>query len=326
MKIRYFLITLLSIGLLTYGMFRLVIATLERSALPVPVAVPAPLADADNTAPPTQAVPASGTATATPVPASLADADNTAPPTQAVPASGTATADADNTALDAVKQWGERTKGVVRRVKMQNDGTRTLFLTVNAYVNNNPAVMESLAANNIKATIFVSGYFARRHTNVVKQWSGNPLFDIQNLGNRSRSLASQGQTVYNVEGTKNVTEALNEVTAGAASIAAITGKTPVYYRSATGYTDNVAVAAVNAKGFKVIGYDVVTDGGGSLSSEQIKNNILNAASGSIIVISINPGYPNIMNGLQAALDEIKAKQLPVRFEQLSDYETAFELF
>ena len=311
MKIRYFLITLLSIGLLTYGMFRLVIATLERSALPVPVAVPAP---------PTQAVPASGTATATPVPASLADADNTETP---VPAS---LADADNTALDAVKQWGERTKGVVRRVKMQNDGTRTLFLTVNAYVNNNPAVMESLAANNIKATIFVSGYFARRHTNVVKQWSGNPLFDIQNLGNRSRSLASQGQTVYNVEGTKNVTEALNEVTAGAASIAAITGKTPVYYRSATGYTDNVAVAAVNAKGFKVIGYDVVTDGGGSLSSEQIKNNILNAASGSIIVISINPGYPNIMNGLQAALDEIKAKQLPVRFEQLSDYETAFELF
>ncbi len=287
MKIRYFLVTLLNIGLLVYGISRLVTITLERAALPVPVAVPAP---------PTQAVPAP-----------LAGADNKA-------------------TADAVQQWGERTKGVVRRVKMQHDGTRTLFLTVNAYINNNPAIVESLTANNVKATFFVSGYFARRHADVVKQWSYSPLFDIQNLGHRSHSLASQGQVIYNVNGTKNVQEALNEVTAGAASIAAITGKTPLYYRSATGYTDNVAVAAVNAKGFKVIGYDAVTDGGGSLSSEQIKNNILNAASGSIIVISINADHPNIAKGLQAALDEINAKQLPVKFEKLSDYETAFELF
>ncbi|MCL2098600.1 MAG: polysaccharide deacetylase family protein [Bacteroidales bacterium] len=223
-------------------------------------------------------------------------------------------------------QWGEATRGIVRRVNVESPAnTKTLFLTINAYSFHQEDLIQELINHKVKATFFVSGYYVRRNQEAVKQIAANPLFDIENLGNRNRSLSVEGRSVYGIAGTTDRDDVMKEVADGAASIAAVTGKQVRYVRSATGYTDDVAVAVINAAGNKVIGYQTVTDGGGTLSSEEIKNRILQAENGSILVISINPNRPSILQGLKAALEEIKAKKLPLRFEKLIDHESAFEI-
>ncbi len=330
MKIRYFLATVLFASLFIYGAVKLMVAMVDRFEFPVEITLlprdttAAPVVVAQDLAPLSE--PESATEPE-PVPEAEPEPEPVVvkPEPIAEPATSVVTTNLEALGKTTPTQWGEHTSGIVNRVKTNSaEGTRTLFLTINAYANNIPEISETLAANNIKATFFVSGYFMRRNAEIVKLWASNPLFSIQNMGNRCRPLSTQGKSAYEVEGTANIQDALDEVKKGADAIAAVTGKRPNLYRSATGYTDEVAVAAVNTMGTKVIGYEKVTDGGGVIAAEDIKNNIINAGNGNILVISINPSHPNILKGLQDAISEIKAKNLPVKFEKLSDYENAFE--
>jgi peptidoglycan/xylan/chitin deacetylase (PgdA/CDA1 family) len=224
-------------------------------------------------------------------------------------------------------QWGEHTRGVVRKVNLPvaDSSVRTLFLTVNAYNSHQEELTGYLATNSIKATVFVSGNYAQQHTRQLQHLAQNALFDIGNLGNWCRPVSVSGDSAYHIKGTANIYEALQEVTEGAKKIQQATGKYPAYFRSATGYIDDVAAKAIDELGIKVIGYDQVTDGGGVISVNDIKQRILNARHGTILIISINLNYPNILKGLQAAIEEIKADKLPVRFEKLSDYQPFFEV-
>jgi len=334
MKLRYFLATLLFTGLFCYASIVLITAMVDKSLAPLP---PRPVA---------QAVVASEAATdgvhelhelhekdkEIQVPVQVAEEQSVQEPVQEiVQESVQEIIDTPLTEIDKPfipqkpTQWGEATRGIVHRVNLSpSENSKTVFLTINAYSANQEALIQELVKHNIKATFFLSGYYVRRNTEVVKQLASNQLFDIQNLGNRSRSLSVEGKTVYEVAGTNDVNDALKEVSDGAESIAAVTGKKPKFFRSATGYTDDVAVAAVTAAGTKVIGYQYVTDGGGTIPVEEIKNRILQAENGSIIVVSINPERPNILKGLQAALEEISAQKLPLRFEKLIAYESSFE--
>ncbi|MDR3181059.1 MAG: polysaccharide deacetylase family protein [Prevotellaceae bacterium] len=227
----------------------------------------------------------------------------------------------------APAQWGEHTRGVVHKVNLPvaDSSARTLFLTINAYNSHQEELTGYLAANNIKATLFVSGNYAQHHTQILQRLEQNTLFDIGNLGNRCRPVSVSGDSAYHIKGTANIYEALQEVTEGAKKIQQATGKYPVYFRSATGYIDDVATKAINELDIKVIGYDHVTDEGGASSAIEIKKRILNAHHGTILVISINLNYPNILKGLQDAIEEIKTHKLPVYFEKLSDYQQFFEV-
>jgi peptidoglycan/xylan/chitin deacetylase (PgdA/CDA1 family) len=225
-------------------------------------------------------------------------------------------------------QWGEHTRGVVRKINLPvtDSSARTLFLTINAYNSHQEELTAYLLTNNIKATVFVSGNYAQRHAPALQRLAQSPLFDVGNLGNRCKPVSVSGDSAYHIKGTANIREALQEITEGAKKIQQVTGKYPAYFRSATGYIDDVAAKAINELGVQVIGYRQVTDGGGSVSAAEIKERILNARHGDILVISINLNYPNILKGLQAAIEEIKAHKLPVRFEKLSDYQQFFEVY
>lgn len=228
----------------------------------------------------------------------------------------------------APHEWGEHTAGVVRKVNIPISDTaaRPLFLTVNVFYQHSEAIFDLLNKYNIKATVFVSGYYAKEYSEAVQRFAKNPLFDIGNLGYRCRPVSTNGSKAYHLTGTAHIGEALYEVTAGAQAIAQATGNVPAFFRPATGYIDEVAVKAVKELGLQVIGYESVTDGGGISSAENIKERILNAAAGSIIVLSVNPNHPNIAQGLEAAIKEIEARRLPVHFEKLADYSHAFDIY
>lgn len=330
MKLRYFLATLLFIGLFSYGAIVLITTMVERASIPY-TSKPTTQAAAVSAAP-------ASTTVDEPV---IVDSVKVCEPGENIQEIAQKPVEepvqditAETIAVNPVEkpvipqkptQWGEATRGIVHRVNVPASANKkTVFLTINAYSANQEALIQELVKHNIKATFFLSGYYVRRNSAMVKQIASNQLFDIQNLGNRSRSLSVEGKSVYEVAGTNDVNDALKEVADGAESIVAVTGKKPTLFRSATGYTDDVAVAAVTAAGTKVIGYQSVTDGGGTIAVEEIKKRILQAENGSILVISINPERPNILKGLQAALEEISAQKLSLQFEKLSDYVPAFE--
>jgi peptidoglycan/xylan/chitin deacetylase (PgdA/CDA1 family) len=328
MKIRYFCVTLLFCGLFVYGAVILLEKVVQRVSVPV-------LGSSSVTSEDTVAALVTDTA---PPPVEVQEPDETNLPvskdtvTQPVRAV-TFMPDIEKVeevqkqyAHTAPAQWGEHTRGVVHKVNLPpaDSSARTLFLTINAYNSHQEELTAYLATNNIKATVFVSGYYVQQHTRELQHLAQNPLFDIENLGNRCRPVSVSGNSAYHLKGTANIDEALQEVTEGAKKIQQVTGKYPVYFRSATGYIDDVATKAINELGIRVIGYDRVTDGGGVINAIEIKQNILKAHHGAILVISINLNYPNIFEGLQAAIEEIKAQKLPVRFEKLSDYQAFFE--
>ena len=329
MKIRYFCVTLLFCGLFIYGAATLFEKVAQRMSTP-------PTGLSTETSGRTVEAPAT---TATPPPEEVqkpetanrpAINDTITPPVQAA-------AFALN--LEKIKdiqrtysratpsQWGEHTRGVVHKVNLPEADTsaRTLFLTINAYNSHQEELTGYLATNNIKATVFVSGNYAQRHAQALQRLAHNPLFDIGNLGNRCKPVSVSGDSAYHIKGTADIHGALQEVVEGAKKIQQVTGICPAYFRSATGYIDDVAAKAINELGIRVIGYDQVTDDGGVISAAGIKERILNARHGHILVISINLNYPNILKGLQAAIEEIKAHKLPVRFEKLSDYHKFFEM-
>jgi peptidoglycan/xylan/chitin deacetylase (PgdA/CDA1 family) len=318
---------LLFCGIFAYGAFLLMVEIIERVSRPAPRHVITKMQEPATTPPvkeiqtepvvaekPTQEIPVN-TPTAHPVGQALAASGPNPAKIQEIQA---------KYKNINPSEWGERTNGIVHKVNFLSAGNnRTLFLTINAYSNHQEELFAYLNSHNIKATVFVSGYYVRRNSTVLQNLSQNPLFDIQNLGNRNRALSVNGASVYNIAGTATVYEAISEVLEGAKQIQGVTGKWPAYYRSATGYTDDIAVRAITDLGIKVIGYNKVTDGGGLISVAAIKENILEASNGTILVISINLSYPNILKGLQAAIEEIENQKLPIKFELLSDYDKNF---
>jgi peptidoglycan/xylan/chitin deacetylase (PgdA/CDA1 family) len=334
MKIRYFCVTLLFCGLFIYGAAALLNKVVQRMNIPAPGLPPVTAENigaspATYTPPPPVAVQEpekqEPEKTNRPVPK-----DTVIQPVQA----GSFALNAEQVKEVQKKysravpaQWGEHTRGVVHKANLPaaDSAARTLFLTINAYNSHQEELTAYLSANNIKATVFVSGYYVQQQAQVLQRLAQNPLFDIGNLGNRCRPVSVAGDSAYHMKGTANIYDALQEVTEGAKKIQQVTGKYPPYFRSATGYIDDVAAKAISELGIRVIGYDQVTDDGGMISINEIKQRILNARHGAILVISINLKYPNILKGLQAAIEEIKAQKLPVHFEKLSDYQSFFEV-
>jgi peptidoglycan/xylan/chitin deacetylase (PgdA/CDA1 family) len=326
MKIRYFCVTFLFCGLFIYGAAALLEKVAQRIHTPVSgLSTTTPVSTVDSS---TVNLPAE---TQKPEkPNRPAPKDTIVQPVQAATftLNPEKIKDVQKKYANVVPaQWGEHTRGVVHKVNLPvaDSTARTLFLTINAYNSHQEELTSYLAANNIKATLFVSGNYAQYNTAALQRLAQNPLFDVGNLGNRCKPVSVAGDSAYRIKGTAHIAGALQEVTEGAKKIQAATGKYPAYFRSATGYIDDVAAKAINELGLKVIGYDRVTDEGGATGAGEIKKRILSARHGDILVISINPNYPNILKGLQAAIEEIKTHKLPVHFEKLSDYQQFFEV-
>jgi peptidoglycan/xylan/chitin deacetylase (PgdA/CDA1 family) len=223
-------------------------------------------------------------------------------------------------------RWSDRQiKGTVAKVNAPQGKERMLFLTFNAYTNDYPALFDLLAQRQIKATLFLSGVWVRRNAEQARKIGTLPtVFEIESHGNKNIPLSCCGAKAYERSGTSTLEQALREAIAGATAVEQATGQKPRYIRPFLNYADDVVVRALSDLQIKTIGATIFADGGGLFRSEQIKNNILDAPHGSILLFSVDARYPNILAGLQAALDAIAAERLPIRFALLADYERYFE--
>jgi peptidoglycan/xylan/chitin deacetylase (PgdA/CDA1 family) len=218
------------------------------------------------------------------------------------------------------REWGETVKGV--KTELATDDI-VIALTLDACGGPKGSGFDAQLINylekeKIPATLFINARWIDANREVFLRLAANPLFEIADHGMRHKPASVSGRSVYGINGTRNVAELVDEIELDGLKIEKLTGKKPKYYRSGTAYYDEVAVAAANRLGYQVIGFSVLGDAGATYNREQVKNALLRAEPGSIIILHMNHPEGHTAAGAIAAIPELKKRGF--RFVKLSDYE------
>jgi peptidoglycan/xylan/chitin deacetylase (PgdA/CDA1 family) len=144
-----------------------------------------------------------------------------------------------------------------------------------------------------------------------------PLFEIENHGTNHRPLSMNGRTAWGIKGTENVNQITDEVLLNHRKIEKLTGKSPKFFRSGTAFYDEVGVKVVNEIGELPVNYNVLGDAGATFSKEQVRDALLKANPGSIVLLHMNKPDGKTAEGLKLAIPELKRRGY--RFVKLEDF-------
>lgn len=216
------------------------------------------------------------------------------------------------------KKWGENfpetktkldTKDLVLALTFDACGSKT-----DGY---DSALINFLIQEKIPATLFVTARWIDKFPKEFETLSKNELFEIGNHGLNHRPCSVSGKSAYGIKGTKSAGEVFDEAELNALKIQEITNKKPKYFRSGTAHYDEVAVKIINDLGYEIVGFNVNGDYGATKNKEEIKNILLKAEPGSIIIFHMNRPEKETAEGIKETIPELKKRG--VRFVKLSDY-------
>lgn len=217
-------------------------------------------------------------------------------------------------------EWGETVAGVKTRLATDE---RVIALTLDACGSPrgkgfDATLINYLEREKIPATLFINSRWIDANRELFLRLAANPLFEIGNHGLLHKPASVNGRSVYGINGTKDVADLVDEIELNAVKIRELTGKKPRWYRSGTAYYDEVAVAVAERLGNKVIGFDVLGDAGATYNKEQVREALLKAGHGAIVIMHMNHPEGGTALGAIAALPELRKRGF--RFVKLSDYE------
>lgn len=174
-----------------------------------------------------------------------------------------------------------------------------------------------LEREGIPATLFVNARWIDANSETFLRLARNPLFTIANHGFRHRPASVNGRGIYGINGTKSVGELTDEIWLNTEKIRLLTGTRTEYYRSGTAYYDEVAVQVAERLGHKVIGFNVIGDGGATFTKNQVRTALITSKPGSIVILHMNHPGKGIAEGFEAAVPILRSRGF--RFVKLSDY-------
>lgn len=159
-------------------------------------------------------------------------------------------------------------------------------------------ILEILSASGTKATFFVSGQWIEQYPEKVKEISvqGHELGILAGTAVNYRNLSSS--------------EIKKEIKALSASLKALTGKNPVYFRPPYEDPENPSAPAASKLGYTVVTYDCDSldwkDYGAAAAAEQILS-VCRPESGSILLFHGNGKYT--ADALEPVLSGLKESGL-----------------
>jgi len=216
------------------------------------------------------------------------------------------------------KAWGEKLPGVKTQL---NTKEKVLALTFDACGSKNDGYDEQLinflTAQKIPATLFINSRWIDKHRKEFNSLVANNLFEIENHGLNHKPASVNGKSEYGIKGTSSVGELFDEVEKNALKIETLTGKKPHFYRSGTAYYDEVAVEVIGALGYEIAGFSVLGDAGATYKKEQVKEALLSAVPGSIVICHMNHPEGETAEGIIEAIPLLK--QQGFKFVTLSAY-------
>ena len=169
-------------------------------------------------------------------------------------------------------------------------------------------ILGALIDNNIPATVFVTARWLRRNGDTVKLMLAHPdLFQIENHGAKHVPAVTLPVRVYGIAAAGSPAAVKAEVEGGRDAVRAATGRTPLWYRGATGRYDAAAMAEISGLGEAIAGYSVRADDGATLPAAAVVKRIATARDGDVIIAHVNkPGRPSGAGVVQGIL-ALKAK-------------------
>ena len=217
------------------------------------------------------------------------------------------------------KQWGENVKGVKTKL-FTNE--KVIALTMDACgsplgMGYDEELINFLKQEKVPATLFINARWIDKNLNTFKTLASNPLFEIANHGLEHKPASVNGKSIYDLKGTQNIEELVDEIELNARKIEQITNKRPKYFRSGTAYYDEIAVKIANELKHEVIGFSILGDAGATFSKEKVENAFLSAKKGEIVIIHMNHPQSQTADGTIKAIKEPKQKGF--RFVRLSYY-------
>ncbi|OIO01637.1 MAG: polysaccharide deacetylase [Elusimicrobia bacterium CG_4_10_14_0_2_um_filter_56_8] len=172
----------------------------------------------------------------------------------------------------------------------------------------NMKLIEYLRREQIPATLFVTGVWIEKNKEVFAELAADPLFEIENHGLRHRLCSTEGKTVYGVRATRDLGGVIDEMELGARYIYELTGRRPIFFRSATAYTDELSLRVAGRIGMEVVSYDILAGDANRFSAKKMSRNILKGARhGAVVIMHFNhPEWPN-REALELAVPELRRR-------------------
>jgi peptidoglycan/xylan/chitin deacetylase (PgdA/CDA1 family) len=217
------------------------------------------------------------------------------------------------------RDWGETVAGVRTHIDTSD---KVIALTFDACGGPkgskvDTALIEYLRKEKIPATLFVSGSWINANPAVFKTLAADPLFEIGNHGLAHKPCSVNGKRAYGIKGTASVGELVDEIEKNGKKIEAATGRKPAYYRPGTSYCDEVAVKVAGELGYQVVNFNVLGDAGATWPTEKVREALLRAEPGAIVIMHMNQPRSHTAEGLKEAVPPLREKGF--RFVKLSEY-------
>jgi len=219
----------------------------------------------------------------------------------------------------APKEWGERVTGIKTHL---DTSEKVIALTFDACggpkgSNYDAVLIDYLRKEKIPATLFVSGRWIDANPAIFRKLTTDPLFEIENQGLMHKPSSVNGNTAYGIKGTANVAELIDEIEGNGKKIESVTGHRPRFYRSGTAYSDEVAVKVAGELGYEVVNYSVLGDAGATRPKEKVREAMLTADPGAIIILHMNQPRSQTAAGVKETIPLLRKKGF--RFVKLSEY-------
>lgn len=218
------------------------------------------------------------------------------------------------------RQWGEKVTGVAYALETHDKVVALTFDLCGGSARSNgydQDLVDFLENRRVPATFFISGLWLEANPELFHRLAANALFEIGSHGARHLPLSTTGRQAYGIRGTDSLPAALEEVDRNSRNIEALTGKRPRLYRSGTNYYDEVAVAALGELDYKAVGYSLLGDAGATFERQQVKQTLLQAQPGSIVILHANHPESGTAEGVRDALPILLADGFVM--VRLSDY-------
>lgn len=205
------------------------------------------------------------------------------------------------------KEWGEHIEGIINKFKSEKN---EIALTLDACGGKNGSgydkeLIDFLIDENIKATLFVNYRWLENNKETFLDLANNSNFEIENHGYGHKPLSVNGNSIYNIKGTKDINEVIDEIKLNEDKIYELTNRKTKFFRSGTAYYDDIAIKISEDLGYNIAGFSINGDGGATYTKEEVYKEVMKSKSGDIIICHFNQPNGNTFEGLKDALLDLK---------------------
>ncbi|MEK7720568.1 MAG: polysaccharide deacetylase family protein [Bacteroidota bacterium] len=170
----------------------------------------------------------------------------------------------------------------------------------------NAAIVAFLKQEKIQATIFVTGLWAEKYPEAVRELAADPLFEI---GNHSFSHRAFADSCYSLPPLPQ-NEKERELRMSQEILTRLTGKTPALFRFPGGCANAADQLLVRKMGLRVVKWSFASGDAFNSKTEAIVQNVLNLArAGSIVVFHLSGGRyaPKSAEALKIIVPELRKR-------------------